>query len=59
MECFKCDLMGHSHRNMDDSCTLDDLNCNGLPQVVSEYNNFSILPRNNFCDNFLKNMASF
>ena len=36
VECFKCCLMGHPSRNMEDSGAEGDLNCEGLAQEVSE-----------------------
>ena len=59
VECLKWDLRTHSGRNMEDSCTEDDLNCSGLTQEISEEKNFSILPRDSFCDILVKNVAAF
>ena len=36
VECFKCCLMGHTSRNMEDSVAEGDLNYGALDQEVSE-----------------------
>jgi hypothetical protein len=59
VECFKCYLMGHPSRNMEDSGAEGDLNCGGLAQEVSEEKNFSLLPRNSSCDISVKNVTAF
>ena len=56
---FKCDLMGHSRINMEDSSTEGDFNCEGLAQEVSEEQNVSMLPRDCSCDTLVWNVASF
>ena len=34
--CFKCCLMGHANRNIEDSDSWGDLNCGGLAQEAWE-----------------------
>ena len=51
--CFKHCLMGHTSR------IIEDVNCGGLTQEVSEKKNFSMLPRNHSCDILAKNIAYF
>jgi hypothetical protein len=41
--------MGHTCRNMEDSCTEGELEFWGLALEVSEENNFSMLPRDGSC----------
>ena len=52
MECFKWGLIGHPSRNMEDSSSAGELNCEVLAQAVSEEKNFNMLPRDNSCDIF-------
>lgn len=51
--------MGHASRNTEDSKVNGDWNCGGLAQGVSGEKNFSMLPRNCFCDIFVKNVVAF
>jgi hypothetical protein len=46
--CFKCELMGHPSRSMEDCGAEGDLNCGDLALEVSEEENFSMCPRRNF-----------
>ena len=58
IECFKRDLRTHPGKNREDSFTEDDLKCSVLTQENSE-ENFSILPRNSFCDSLVRNWLLF
>lgn len=51
--------MGHSSRNMEDIGAVGDLNYADLAQEVSVGKNFSMWPRDCFCDILVKNVAAF
>lgn len=56
--------MGHVSSNMENSIAKCDLNSGGrwgrtLSQEISEKTNFSMLPRNRFCNILAKNVAAF
>ena len=51
--------MGYPSKNMEDFVPEYDVNCAYLPQEVSVGKNFSMWPRDCFCDILVKNMAIF
>ena len=51
--------MGYPSRNTEDFVAEGDLNCGSLALEVSEEKNFSMWPRDCFCDVLVKNMAAF
>ena len=52
--------MGHTSRNMEvNDAEFDLMNCWGLPQEVSEEENFSMLPRDHSSNILLRNMVAF
>lgn len=59
VECFKCCLMGHPNRSMENSgAGCDLMNCLRLAQEVTE-KNFSMLPRYHSCNILVKKVAAF
>jgi hypothetical protein len=53
------DPAGHTSRNMKDSGPEDDLNCDGLAQEVSEEKILSMVPGDDSCGVFMKNLIAF
>ena len=61
VEYFKCGLMGHMDRSMEDSIPEGDLNWQGggLVKELLEGKNFNMFPSDQSCNILLKNMAAF
>jgi hypothetical protein len=57
--CFKWGLMSCPSRNMEDLVALSDLNCADLTKEVSVAKNFSMWPRDCFCNILVKFVAAF
>ena len=58
MGCFKWGLMVCPSMNMEDCVGESDLNCVDLAQEVSVKKNFSMWPRDCFCDILVKNVVA-
>jgi hypothetical protein len=59
VECFKCGLMGHRGRNMEDFVAGSNLNCVDLVQKISKEKNFRMWHKDCFCGILMKNVATF
>jgi hypothetical protein len=59
VKCFKCGLMGHPSRNIQEFVAGSNLNCVDLVQEISKEKNFSMWHKECFCGILVKNMATF
>ena len=59
VECFKCFIMNHTSRSIEDRGAEGYLNCGGLAQEISEDKNFYKLPKDHSCYSSVKNVAAF
>ena len=57
--CLKYCLISHPSRNMEDSGSESDLNCECLYQEVSEEKNVNMWPRDQSCNILEKNVTVF
>jgi hypothetical protein len=57
VECFKCGLMGHPSRNMEDFVARN--NCVDLAQEISKEKNFIMWHKDYFYGILVKNVATF
>lgn len=58
-ESFKCYLISHTSRRLEDSGVKICLKCGGLGQWGLEKRNINIWPRDFSCSVFLKNVTAF